>query len=25
LHDRPIEWRISFCHLEAAHYLARSR
>jgi GntR family transcriptional regulator len=25
LDDKPIEWRVSLCHLEAAHYLARSR
>jgi GntR family transcriptional regulator len=25
LDDRPIEWRVSLCHLAGAHYLARSR
>ena len=25
LDDQPIEWRVSLCHLEGAHYLARSR
>jgi GntR family transcriptional regulator len=25
LDDTPIEWRVSLCHLEAAHYLSRSR
>ncbi len=25
LDDRPIEWRVSLCHLEGAHYLSRSR
>ena len=25
LDDTPIEWRVSFCHLETAHYLSRSR
>ena len=23
--DKPIEWRVSLCHLAGAHYLARSR
>jgi GntR family transcriptional regulator len=25
LHDKPIEWRVSLCHLEGAHYLARTK
>src|SRR5262249_43368042 len=25
LEDTPIEWRVSLCHLEGAHYLSRSR
>jgi GntR family transcriptional regulator len=25
LDDRPIEWRVSLCHLENAHYIARTR
>lgn len=25
LEDKPIEWRVSLCHLEGAHYLSRSR
>ena len=25
LDAQPIEWRVSFCHLEDAHYLSRSR
>lgn len=25
LDDRPIEWRVSLCHLMGAHYLARSK
>jgi GntR family transcriptional regulator len=25
LDDRPVEWRVSLCHLERAHYLARTR
>ena len=25
LDDKPIEWRVSLCHLAGAHYLARSR
>jgi GntR family transcriptional regulator len=25
LDDQPIEWRVSFCHLPAAHYLSRNR
>jgi GntR family transcriptional regulator len=25
LEAQPIEWRVSFCHLEDAHYLSRSR
>jgi GntR family transcriptional regulator len=25
LDDRPVEWRVSQCHLAGAHYLARSR
>jgi GntR family transcriptional regulator len=25
LDDRPVEWRVSVCHLAGAHYLARSR
>jgi GntR family transcriptional regulator len=25
LDDRPLEWRVSFCHLGDAHYLARTR
>jgi GntR family transcriptional regulator len=25
LEDRPIEWRVSLCHLAGAHYLARSK
>jgi GntR family transcriptional regulator len=25
LDDRPVEWRVSLCHLADAHYLARSR
>jgi GntR family transcriptional regulator len=25
LDDRPVEWRVSLCHLAGAHYLARSR
>ena len=25
LDDRPIEWRVSLCHLAGAHYLARSK
>ena len=25
LDDRPVEWRVSLCHLPDAHYLARSR
>ena len=25
LDDQPVEWRISICHLEDAHYLSRSR
>ena len=24
LDDRPIEWRVSLCHLQGAHYLART-
>ena len=24
LDDTPIEWRVSLCHLEGAHYLART-
>ena len=24
LDDRPIEWRVSLCHLQSAHYLART-
>ena len=25
LDDRPIEWRVSLCHFENAHYIARTR
>ena len=25
LDDRPVEWRVSLCHLAGAHYLARNR
>jgi DNA-binding GntR family transcriptional regulator len=25
LDDRAIEWRVSLCHLENAHYIARTR
>jgi GntR family transcriptional regulator len=25
LDDKPIEWRVSLCHLEAAHYIARTK
>jgi GntR family transcriptional regulator len=25
LDDKPVEWRVSLCHLPDAHYLARSR
>ena len=25
LDERPIEWRVSLCHLENAHYIARTR
>ena len=25
LDDRPLEWRVSLCHLGDAHYLARTR
>jgi GntR family transcriptional regulator len=25
LDDKPVEWRVSLCHLADAHYLARSR
>jgi hypothetical protein len=25
LDDRPVEWRVSLCHLGRAHYLARTR
>jgi GntR family transcriptional regulator len=25
LDDKPIEWRVSLCHLDGAHYLARTR
>jgi GntR family transcriptional regulator len=25
LDDTPVEWRVSLCHLEGAHYLARSK
>jgi GntR family transcriptional regulator len=25
LDDRPIEWRVSLCHLENAHYISRTR
>ena len=25
LDDRPVEWRVSLCHLKRAHYLARTR
>ena len=25
LDDRPVEWRVSLCHLEHAHYQARTR
>jgi GntR family transcriptional regulator len=25
LDDKPVEWRVSLCHLAGAHYLARSR
>lgn len=25
LDDRPVEWRLSLCHLNRAHYLARTR
>ncbi len=25
LDDKPIEWRVSLCHLEHAHYLARTK
>jgi GntR family transcriptional regulator len=25
LDDTPVEWRVSRCHLEGVHYLARSR
>ena len=25
LDDKPVEWRVSYCHLGGAHYLARSR
>ena len=25
LDDKPIEWRVSLCHLERAHYLARTK
>ena len=25
LDDQPIEWRVSLCHLENAHYIARTR
>lgn len=25
LDDRPVEWRVSLCHLDGAHYLARVR
>jgi len=25
LDDKPVEWRVSLCHLDGAHYLARSR
>jgi GntR family transcriptional regulator len=25
LDDKPVEWRVSLCHLPGAHYLARSR
>jgi GntR family transcriptional regulator len=24
LHDQPIEWRVSLCHLQGAYYLART-
>jgi GntR family transcriptional regulator len=25
LDDKPVEWRVSLCHLEHAHYLARNK
>jgi GntR family transcriptional regulator len=25
LDDRAVEWRVSLCHLDRAHYLARTR
>ena len=25
LDERPIEWRVSLCHLENAHYIARTK
>ena len=25
LDDKPVEWRVSLCHLDGAHYLARTK